>query len=185
MGTTAMNMDIVTEASGHNVVPMAPNMCITPAAPSPLPMPYPITATSASLDPGTEALVDTELMDGQLAQRKDLDLYADPDGHRTLDRFGADFQDSGAIMVGAASSTVPHIRRPSSNFGSRIDCYAWGENVDTLSTDRDGEATDLYTTSFNETSGASAIISGAAVITQSAALEMMAEAPEVSLNEVV
>jgi|SRR5215471_2080100 len=54
MGTTAMNMDIVTEASGHNVVPMAPNMCITPAAPSPLPMPYPITGSSSSLDPGTE-----------------------------------------------------------------------------------------------------------------------------------
>jgi hypothetical protein len=54
MGTTAMSMDIATEDSGHQVVPMAPNVCITPAAPSPLPLPYPIMGTSANLDPGTE-----------------------------------------------------------------------------------------------------------------------------------
>src|SRR5262245_24946701 len=54
MGTTAMTMDIVTEASNHQVVPCAPNVCITPAAPSPLPIPYPIMGTSANLDPGTE-----------------------------------------------------------------------------------------------------------------------------------
>lgn len=54
MGVTAMAMDVVSEDSGHQVVPMAPNMCITPAAPSPLPMPYPITGSSSSLDPGTE-----------------------------------------------------------------------------------------------------------------------------------
>ena len=54
MGTTAMSMDIVTEDSGHQVVPMAPNMCITPCAPSPLPMPYPISGSSSQLDPGTE-----------------------------------------------------------------------------------------------------------------------------------
>jgi hypothetical protein len=54
MGTTAMAMDIVTEDSSHQVTPMAPNMCITPCAPSPLPMPYPIMGDSSSLDPGTE-----------------------------------------------------------------------------------------------------------------------------------
>ena len=52
MSVTAMGMDVVTEKSQHAVVPMAPNMCITPCAPSPLPMPYPITGTSATLDPG-------------------------------------------------------------------------------------------------------------------------------------
>ena len=51
---TVLNMDVVCEDSGHNVVPMAPNMCITPCAPSPLPMPYPITGTSSNLDPGTD-----------------------------------------------------------------------------------------------------------------------------------
>jgi hypothetical protein len=54
MGTTAMGMDIVTEASSHQVIPMAPNMCITPCAPSPIPMPYPLMGTSSELDPGTE-----------------------------------------------------------------------------------------------------------------------------------
>lgn len=51
---TAMNMNVVCEDTGHVVTPMAPNMCITPAAPSPLPMPYPITGTSSNLDPGCE-----------------------------------------------------------------------------------------------------------------------------------
>ena len=50
---TVLNMDVVCEDSGHQVVPMAPNMCITPAAPSPLPIPYPITGSSSNLDPGT------------------------------------------------------------------------------------------------------------------------------------
>ena len=41
----ALEMDVVTEKSNHNVVGMAVSVCITPAAPSPLPMPYPLTAT--------------------------------------------------------------------------------------------------------------------------------------------
>ena len=68
MGVTAMMMDVVSEESGHQVVPMAPNMCITPAAPSPLPMPYPITASSSQLDPGTEKT--------QLDARRDLLMTA-------------------------------------------------------------------------------------------------------------
>ncbi len=32
MGVTVLGMDIVCEASGHQVVPMAPNFCITPGA---------------------------------------------------------------------------------------------------------------------------------------------------------
>jgi hypothetical protein len=54
MSVTVMAMDVVCEDSGHQVVPCAPNVCITPAAPSPLPLPYPITGSSANLDPGTE-----------------------------------------------------------------------------------------------------------------------------------
>ncbi|MDB4932089.1 MAG: hypothetical protein JWM10_4573 [Myxococcaceae bacterium] len=54
MGVTVLKMDVVCEDSGHTVVPMAPNVCITPAAPSPLPLPYPITGSSSNLDPGTE-----------------------------------------------------------------------------------------------------------------------------------
>ncbi len=55
MGVTVLNMDIVCEDSGHQVVPCGPNTCITPgaAAGAPGPLPYPITASSSSLDPGT------------------------------------------------------------------------------------------------------------------------------------
>lgn len=97
----------------------------------------------------------------------DLDPYTDAGGHQILNRASADFRDSGAIMVGAASSVAPHSRLYFSNFGSRIDCYGWGENIDTLTTDGAGTATNLYTSSFGGTSGASPIITGAALIVQS------------------
>jgi hypothetical protein len=54
MGVTALGMDVCCEASGHQVTPIMPNVCITPAAPSPLPIPYPIMGTTSSLDPGCE-----------------------------------------------------------------------------------------------------------------------------------
>jgi hypothetical protein len=54
MGVTSMAMDVCCEDSNHQVVPVAPNVCITPAAPSPLPIPYPIMGTTGSLDPGCE-----------------------------------------------------------------------------------------------------------------------------------
>jgi hypothetical protein len=53
MSVTACFMNVICEASGHQVVPCAPNMCITPCAPSPIPMPYPVIGDSSSLDPGT------------------------------------------------------------------------------------------------------------------------------------
>jgi hypothetical protein len=99
----------------------------------------------------------------------DLDDCADADGRRVLSRRSADFQDSGAIMVAAACSSLPHVRSAGSSFGSRVDCYAWGDNVATLTSDRSGEAVDRYTVSFGGTSGAAAIVAGAAVIVQSLA----------------
>jgi uncharacterized protein DUF4150 len=42
MGVIANNLDVAGNATGHTIVYMAPSVCITPAAPSPLPMPYPI-----------------------------------------------------------------------------------------------------------------------------------------------
>jgi RHS repeat-associated protein len=41
----ALDMDVVTEESNHQVVGMAVSVCITPAAPAPLPMPYPTIAS--------------------------------------------------------------------------------------------------------------------------------------------
>ena len=43
---TALMMDVITEKSGHSLVPLAVSVCITPAAPSPLPIPYPVVASS-------------------------------------------------------------------------------------------------------------------------------------------
>lgn len=95
----------------------------------------------------------------------DLDAYTNDDGDMILNRAAPGFRDSGAIMVGAASSTTPHTRMDFSNFGSRVDCYAWGENVDTCSSNA-AASTTIYTSTFNGTSSASPIITGAALVLQ-------------------
>jgi hypothetical protein len=97
----------------------------------------------------------------------DLDAFQDVLGRNILNRASADFRDSGAIMVGAASSAAPHDRLSFSSFGSRIDCYAWGENIDTCGDGWMGTATNAYTTGFGGTSGASPIVTGAALLLQS------------------
>lgn len=96
----------------------------------------------------------------------DLDTVVNPAGEQIFNRASADFKDSGAIIVGAGSSLAPHTRLGFSCFGSRIDCYGWGENVNTLSTNSTGTTTNLYTTTFNGTSSASPIVTGAAIAIQ-------------------
>ena len=96
----------------------------------------------------------------------DLDTYKDSNGKFILNRNSNDFRDSGAIMVGAASSSTPHSRSGFSNYGSRIDCYGWGDGIDTTGDGWTGNATNTYTTSFGGTSGASPIIAGSALIVQ-------------------
>jgi hypothetical protein len=104
-----------------------------------------------------------------------LDTFRDTEGKQILNRSSPDFKDndSGAIMVGAATSTTPHSRTSTvtpdtlpSNFGNRVDCYAWGENVDTPDSDTMGLATTRYTNTFCCTSAAAAIIAGAALCIQ-------------------
>ncbi|WP_205649355.1 S8 family peptidase [Agromyces sp. LHK192] len=97
----------------------------------------------------------------------DLDAFTTSAGKRVLDRGHADFRDSGAIMVGAAGSNAPHGRLSFSNFGSRIDCYGWGNNITTTGDGWTGTSTTEYTTSFGGTSGASPIVTGAALLLQS------------------
>ena len=78
--------------------------------------------------------------------------------------------DSGAIIVAGGTSTVPHGRAGNTNFGARIDCYAWGQNVTTVS--GGGELTPAavedqrYTGVFDGTSAAAAIVAGAALLLQ-------------------
>jgi serine protease len=62
-----------------------------------------------------------------------LDTLTNFAGNYVLNPASPDFRDSGAIIAGAASSANPHTRMDFSSFGARVDCYAWGENVDTTS----------------------------------------------------
>lgn len=97
----------------------------------------------------------------------DLDTYKLA-GKFIFKRGHKDFRESGAILVGSAHSAralIPRARMAHSNFGSRVDCFAWGEDVDT--TADDGSAMGTYTTNFTGTSSASAIVAGAAVLLQS------------------
>lgn len=96
-----------------------------------------------------------------------LDTITNAGGLQVLNPASADFRDSGAIIVGAASSAVPHTRMNFSSFGARVNCYAWGENVDTTSSTSAGSTT-AYTGTFSGTSSASPIIAGAALAVQGA-----------------
>lgn len=97
----------------------------------------------------------------------DLDEFVDVNGRQILNRNSPDFRDSHAIMVGAASANVPHGRLDFSNFGSRIDCFAWGEAIDTSGDGQTGQGVDTYTADFGGTSGASPIVTGCALLLQS------------------
>jgi serine protease len=90
------------------------------------------------------------------------------------DRFNRDAHDSGAILVGASSSTS---RAPLcfTNFGSRIDLHGWGEHV--MTTGLSGSKADdikvngddqnqFYTRGFNGTSSATPIVAGAVLSLQ-------------------
>ncbi|HEX4956249.1 MAG TPA: S8 family serine peptidase [Thermoanaerobaculia bacterium] len=98
----------------------------------------------------------------------DLDAYVDPDTGLSLRRGDSRFRDSGAILVGASRSAVPHNRAPFSNYGSRLDCYAWGEAVTSCGYGDLAGTVDvnLYTNTFSGTSSASPIIAGAAALVQ-------------------
>lgn len=89
-----------------------------------------------------------------------------------LKRNTAGFRDSGAILVGAAYGKrkevnwierEPRSRTIFSNFGARVDCFAWGAGVTTLS------AGNKITKVFDGTSSAAAIVAGAALAVQSVA----------------
>jgi len=82
-------------------------------------------------------------------------------------------RDSGAIMVSACRANLVaqdgHRRIGYAGYGSRINCYAWGEDVVTAGwgdfapfADDDGR----YTRRFGGTSAAAAIIAGAAILVQ-------------------
>lgn len=103
----------------------------------------------------------------------DLDAYTNLSGRRIFDRTSPDFRDSGAVMVGAGSAAAPHSRLGFSNHGNRVDCYGWGESIDTATTDAAGTDHTAYTSYFGGTSGASPIVVGAALAVQGLAQQSL------------
>ena len=112
-----------------------------------------------------------------------LDHYVDDEGRRSLRRRHPDFRESGALMVAAARSELPHNRLSGrvgvgSNYGSRIDCFAQGDRVVTSGygdlnayleppdVDENEAAPRAYSAYFGGTSGAAPIIAGAALLVQ-------------------
>ncbi len=84
--------------------------------------------------------------------------------------------DSGAIIVGAGTANNSHNKLSFSSHGDRVDVQAWGQSVFTTGyggfATYGGDDRQTYTSSFNGTSSASALIAGAAVLLQSRAQQL-------------
>ena len=91
------------------------------------------------------------------------------DHSRYSNRFNRATRDSGAILVGAGSSTA---RSPMcwTNYGSRVDVQGWGENVMTTGYGdirvNGNDDRQWYTRTFSGTSSASPIVAGAVAAIQ-------------------
>ncbi|HEX6685278.1 MAG TPA: S8 family serine peptidase [Candidatus Limnocylindrales bacterium] len=88
-------------------------------------------------------------------------------------RFNRSVRDSGAIIVGAGSSTT-HARLSFSVYGSRVDLQGWGHNITTTGSNGNlfggtapANRNIRYTRSFGGTSGAGPIVTGSVVALQS------------------
>jgi serine protease len=140
----------------------------------------------SEVDPWVGAAIEVATALGTIvieaAGNGNVDLDTVPELNR-LDR--STFIDSRAVIVGASRSSLDaagqgHDRwvlalpGPGSNFGSRVDCYAYGENVVTAGPGFTAGGvlggtgpTNEYRRDFGGTSAAAAIVAGAAVVLQS------------------
>ncbi|KAK0614336.1 peptidase S8/S53 domain-containing protein, partial [Immersiella caudata] len=100
---------------------------------------------------------------GGMDMDEPLKRYGDPTPRTFLKKGAPDFRDSGAIVVGSATSSLPHKRHSTSNYGSRVDAFSWGENILTSSVNAAYE--NIYT-NFSGTSGAAPIVTGAVLSIQ-------------------
>jgi serine protease len=136
-------------------------------------------------DPAVYTIIQTAVALGvtvvEPAGNGNHDLDATPGFDRTV-------QDSGAILVAASDSTLlgPWSPDPNqgTNYGSRIDVFAWGQDVSTTGADHDDDSTDQSTAycpdgddpnPFGGTSAASAIIAGAAMVVQGIAKQKLGD----------
>jgi hypothetical protein len=102
----------------------------------------------------------------------DLDAYLS-DGMQILNRHSSCFRDSGAIMVGASDPAHGHNKAGASCYGSRVDCFGWGNCVTTTGSSpgdlllgSGGDPDRSYRAMFNGTSSAAPMIAGAALLVQ-------------------
>jgi len=105
-------------------------------------------------------------------------VEAGANGSEDLDQVGygglfdLSLRDSGAILVGAGTP-FGLVAEGFSNYGSRIDCHAWGSQIYTTGYGdlySEGPPTTHYTSDFGGTSGASPMIVGSALCLQGVAL---------------
>ena len=102
-----------------------------------------------------------------------LDQFRDAAGNFVLSRIHPGGRDSGAIMVGGSTANYPYVRSTpgggqGTGFGSRVDCFAWAERVFTCDVNL-FTGQDAYTSAFDGTSSAAAIVAGAALLVQGVA----------------
>ena len=108
-------------------------------------------------------------------------VAAGGNGNQNLD--GTSYQsymnrgDSGAIIVGAGSSSTSHSRLSYSCYGTRVDVQAWGQSVMTTGYGNyaiyGGDENQAYTSGFNGTSSASACAAGVVTLLQSYAINTL------------
>ncbi len=109
----------------------------------------------------------------------DLTTTADANGKFIWDPASPDYNDSGAIIVGAGGSTSnqnPHSKLSFSDYGARVNCQGWGQDVVTTGHDGglyNGGVNAQYTSSFNGTSSATPIVAGVVACLQGAALQAL------------
>ncbi len=130
------------------------------ARPTPLPLEAQRTEFELIRNATAQGIIIIEPAGNNAGGGVDLARYAD-----NLNPDSPSFEDSGAIVVGAGSAHSPHTRVSTSNFGTRVNCYAWGENVATLNSNVSAH-THSYRSDFGGTSAAAAIIAGAALAVQ-------------------
>ncbi len=91
------------------------------------------------------------------------DVLSPSSGTRVFDRA---IRDSGAVLVAAATASHPHVPLDSTNRGTSVDCYAWGERVVTTGGDAGHSMSGAYNFDYSGTSSASAIIAGVTLVLQ-------------------